>query len=435
MHTLSKRVMVRCMTWFVVTVSSIVLAVVPGTAHVGTNPRAAAAVVSSSVSRAGSAPIPGRTAAVTPNHLSYLDAVACTTSVFCVAAGYSTDAAGHAKTLIESWDGRRWSLNKSPNVVTSDYNQLYAVSCRSSVSCAAVGRAHDSRSGFQQTLTESWNGRRWTIVPSFDTSTHADNVLDAVSCTRAGACVAVGYAANTKIGVWRTLVESWNGRAWKAVPSSNFSATENNYLLGVSCGSRSDCTAAGYHYKSRLHTLVESWDGRRWSIITSANALTTGANILYGVSCISHIDCIAVGSFYVPVETTPTNQNLIESWDGRRWALMRSPVTSTTERNTLNGISCVAHRQCVAVGTYLNHRNGYNQTLILTDRGSGWTIASSPNAGSSSRAEDNWLNGVYCISRNNCTAVGYSTNTKAISQTLIETWNGHRWTIANAANL
>jgi hypothetical protein len=440
-QVLSRRALARCAAGLVAAMSGVALTVMPDIAHVGLTPRVAAAV--SGVARSGAAePVPSagfmstraRPLAVTPQLLSYFDAVSCTSSVFCVAVGYSTDAAGHAKTLIESWDGHRWSLTKSPDMATSDYNQLYAVSCSSSVSCAAVGRAHDSGSGFQRTLTESWNGRSWAIVPSFDTSTHSDNVLDGVSCPRAGSCVAVGYAANTKIGVWRTLVESWNGRAWKEVSSSNASATENNFLLGVSCRSGSDCTAVGYHYKNRLHTLVESWDGHRWSIINSANALTTGNNILYAVSCVSRGACTAVGSFYVPAEMTPTNQNLIESWDGRRWALTRSPVTSATERNTLNGISCVANRDCVAVGTYLNHRNGFNQSLILTDSGSGWKITSSPNAGSSSRGEDNWLNGVYCVSRNNCTAVGYYTNTKAVSLTLIETWNGHHWTIANTAN-
>ena len=439
---LIKRVAARLVAGAVTTAAcGIAIAVLPGAPQAGSAAPVAAAV--STVARTGAAdlgprvgPLPaaGRTVAATRELLSYLDGVSCTSSKFCVAVGYSTDVAGHAKTLIESWDGRRWSLMKSPNVSTSDYNQLYAVSCASSSSCAAVGRAHNSRSGFQQTLTESWNGSSWTIVPSFDTSTGADNILDGVSCTLAGSCIAVGYAADTELGVWHTLIESWNGRAWEEVPSPNASATENNFLLAVSCPSASECTAAGYHYRNLTLTLVESWNGHRWSIVNSSNASTTGHNILYAVSCTSASDCTAVGTFYTPVETTPTNRNLIETWNGSRWAAMRSPNTSTTERNTLNGISCAAHRGCVAAGTYLSHSDGFNQTLILTESGSGWTIASSPNARAPSRGEDNWLNGVSCVSRSNCTAVGYYTNTKAVSLTLIETWNGHHWTIANSAN-
>jgi hypothetical protein len=255
-----------------------------------------------------------------------------------------------------------------------------------------------------------------------------------VSCTLAGSCIAVGYAADTKLGVWHTLVESWNGRAWEEVPSPNASATENNFLLAVSCPSASDCTAAGYHYRNLTLTLVESWNGHRWSIVNSPNASTTGHNILNAVSCTSASDCTSVGTSYSPAETTPTNRSLIETWDGSRWALTRSPNTSTTERNTLNAISCDANRGCFATGIYVSHSNGFNQTLILSESGSGWTIASSPNARAPSRGDDNWLSGVSCVSRSNCTVVGYYTNTKAVSLTLIETWNGRHWTIANSAN-
>ena len=62
------------------------------------------------------------------------------------------------------------------------------------------------------------------------------------------------------------------------------------------------------------------------------------------------------------------------------------------------------------------------------------TIASSPNARAPSRGDDNWLSGVCCVSRSNCTVVGYYTNTIAVYLTLIETWNGRHWTIANSAN-
>jgi hypothetical protein len=380
------------------------------------------------------APVAVRLIASSSHRLSYLDAVTCLSSAFCVAVGYSADDSGNAKTLIESWNGRRWTLVASPNRITSDYNQLYAVSCSSTNSCAAVGRAHDRHSGFQRTLTESWNGRTWSLVPSFNPSPHADNVLNGVSCTQNRSCVAVGYAADTKNGVWHTLAESWNGHAWVDIPSLNASATENNYLLSVACRSSNHCVAAGYHYRNLLHTLVETWDGLRWSIVKSADALTKGNNILYAVSCSSGSDCTGVGSTYIPVETTPTNQNLIEVWNGQRWTVASSPNTSPTERNTLNGVSCVSKGTCVAVGTYLAHRNGFNQTLILARHGSIWKVISSPNVRRPTSGEDNWLNGVSCVSAGACTAVGYSTNSNAVSSTLVETWNGQRWTITSSPN-
>lgn len=366
--------------------------------------------------------------------LSYLNAVSCVSSTFCVAVGYSTVAGGSARTLVELQRGKHWSLVGSPNPPTSNYSQLLAVSCATSTYCVAVGRSSDRRTGHVRTLVETWSGASWTIVPSVNTSSLADNVLDGVSCARTGSCTAVGYAADTTLKVWHTIVESSNGGAWTRVPSPNASERENNYLLAVSCTSSVHCIAVGYHYKNLLGTLVESWNGRRWTVETSPNALPTGHNILYAVSCATNEYCAAVGTWYVPTEGTPTNRNLIETSSGGRWVLAGSPDTSATERNTLNSVSCGGIRACVAVGAYLNQRNGYNQTLALTQGRSGWSLVDSPNARAPSRAEDNWLNGVSCVTTERCVAVGYSTTPKAISQTLIEAWNGHRWTIVASAN-
>ena len=130
---------------------------------------------------------------------SYLNAVSCFSSRFCVAVGYTADTrTNQARTLIEFWNGRRWSLRASPNAAGSDFDQLYAVSCASPRFCIAVGRAHQSRTKTYQTLIESSNGNSWTIAHSFDTAAREDNILDGVSCTAVGSCLAVGYAADAR---------------------------------------------------------------------------------------------------------------------------------------------------------------------------------------------------------------------------------------------
>jgi hypothetical protein len=424
----------KVVTSIAVAICAIALATFPSGARAEPTPRlgAAASVVGrygaiSANSGQASTPALRRAGAASPGVLSYLNAVSCATLSFCVAVGYSTDAKGHASTLIESWNGRRWSLVKSPNSAASDYSQLLAVSCPSRVTCSAVGRASDRKTGYQRTLAETWNGSRWKIDLSANASLLADNVLDGVSCTRTGTCTAVGYAADTNLNVWHTLIESWNGHAWSQVSSPNVSAAENSYLLAVSCPSSTRCAAVGYHFKNLLGTLVESWNGHRWSVVSSPNASATGNSILYAVSCASNNFCAAVGTWYAPAETTPTNRNLVETLFGNRWTLAASPNTSAKDRNTLNSVSCAGAFRCIAVGTYLNSRNGFNQTLVLTGNRAAWSIAASPNAEAPSRDEDNWLNGVSCVSTSSCTAVGYYTTPKAITQSLIETWNGHRW--------
>jgi len=114
----------------------------------------------------------------------------------------------------------------------------------------------------------------------------------------------------------RSLVESWNGRAWSVVPGPSPSVA---YLYGVSCVSAESCKAVGdYATESHLHqTLVESWNGTSWSVSASPTPATA---YLYGVSCTSTRACKAVGEYVGNSGLGPTVA-LIESWNGIAWSL------------------------------------------------------------------------------------------------------------------
>jgi hypothetical protein len=112
----------------------------------------------------------------------------------------------------------------------------------------------------QQTLIESWNGTARSVVPSPDVST-TGNTLLGVSCFDSTHCMAVGDAA-VSTNVVQTLTESWNGVTWSVVPSPDVSTAENNTLRGVSCTGPTDCTAVGNdNTPVGAQSLVESWDG------------------------------------------------------------------------------------------------------------------------------------------------------------------------------
>ena len=110
----------------------------------------------------------------------------------------------------------------------------------------------------------------------------ASNDLYGVSCASANFCVAVGsYDANGE----RTLIESWNGAAWKIISSPN-PGSDYDRLSAVSCISASSCVAAGFYSNGGdTMTLIESWDGTSWKVVRSPNSGTDAA--LNGVSCTS----------------------------------------------------------------------------------------------------------------------------------------------------
>ena len=338
-----------------------------------------------------------------------LEAMSCSGPAECVAVGDS-----NAHTLIESWKGSVWSIVSSPNTSPTTNNLLWGVSCSGLTACTAVGSA--AAGSDYQTLIESWDGTTWSIVPSPSLSP-TQNTLLGVSCNDLAHCMAVGSAQVGTNGL-ETLTESWNGSTWSIVPDP---APTSPYaeLTGVSCISSADCVAVGTFDNATggSNTLVESWDGATWSIVPSPNPTSvsgSSGDSLAGVSCTSSVACVAVGADRTVLSHFV--QPLIESWDGTAWSVVPSPEGSGTA-TILGGVFCVTSTSCIAVGGGFDGVVG--TTLIESWNGSIWSLVHSPNRGHPSADS---LNGVSCISSTNCTAVGGSGN--STSETLIESMNG-----------
>jgi hypothetical protein len=320
-----------------------------------------------------------------------------------------------------------WSIVPSPNTSAANYNYLRSVTCVSASDCWAVGYSLELNTGiiFSQTLIERWDGTSWAITSSPNPSI-TQNFLLGVTCVSASDCWAVGYYLNATGSAYQTLIERWDGTAWAIVTSPNISPAQDNLLINVTCVSASQCWAVGYYKLGNAYqTLIERWDGISWAIVTSPNSLASTQNYLYGVTCASASDCWAAG--YYLNATGSANQTLIERWDGTSWAIVSAPNTSTGQHNFLDGVTCVSASNCWAVGYYLN---GAFQTLIERWDGTSWAIVNSPNAGTN---QNNLLVGVTCLSASDCWAVGVY-DPGPSRQTLIEQWDGTSWAIVNSPN-
>jgi hypothetical protein len=264
----------------------------------------------------------------------------------------------------------------------------------------------------------------WAIVNSPSTSATQNNYLNGVTCVSASDCWAVGaYSTGSS---FQTLILRWDGTSWAIVTSPNTSSTQTNWLNGVTCVSTSDCWAVGYSVSGgKQQTLILRWDGTSWVIVTSPNTSSTQTNYLIGVTCASATDCWAIGDYI-----SSKFRTLIERWNGSSWAIVPSPNTSATQNNFLRAVTCVSASDCRASGYYQS--DIAFQTLIERWNGSSWTIVTSPNT---LPTQHNYLLGVTCASASECWAVGEETDQIGISwKTLIERWNGTSWTIATSAN-
>src|SRR5579871_359064 len=201
----------------------------------------------------------------------YLPSVSCVTPADCVAVGSHFQTSGprnqlRGGALAEHWTGGAWRLQPVPSPAgPNKFVNLSAVSCDSAASCTAVGN-YQNRAGNYFTLAEHWNGSTWSILATPTPPGVAYVNLNAVWCDSAASCVAAGYyAVGVTSGGGAALVERWDGSDWTIEPTpANPPGTYVSILDAVSCTSAASCTAVGASYASTSPTirpLAERWDG------------------------------------------------------------------------------------------------------------------------------------------------------------------------------
>ncbi|HEY4387591.1 MAG TPA: hypothetical protein VGN34_24305 [Ktedonobacteraceae bacterium] len=127
------------------------------------------------------------------------------------------------------WNGHDWQYlsRPSPGVL---YNRLLGITAKSEHDIWAVGSTQMNTCTFycaQQTLIEHWNGLRWQVVKSPDVllpgNVVQDNVLYGVAALHADDVWAVGtsYAGYKGLSyAGNTLIEHWDGQSWQIIPSA-----------------------------------------------------------------------------------------------------------------------------------------------------------------------------------------------------------------------
>ena len=139
----------------------------------------------------------------------------------------------HDQALAEHWNGTSWSIVQTPSLGFEVHNWFKGVTVVSSSNVWAVGF---HASGTQnKTLIEQWNGTKWSVVKS--PNVVSDNYLNAVVAISANNIWAVGGSGTvnsnvTTVYTANTLTEQWNGTSWNIVKSAN-PGTGANSLYAV----------------------------------------------------------------------------------------------------------------------------------------------------------------------------------------------------------
>ena len=186
--------------------------------------------------------------------------------------------------------------------------------------------------------------------------------LEAVSCSSAPACTAVGtYESSTHVEA--TLAERWDGTGWSIQTTKDPTGNQaGNELGGVSCPSATACTAVGRHIEKVgadfiASALVERWDGTEWALQATPDPPLSEGEILFSVSCASAIACTAVGSYVAVAGTDSSAEVFGVRWDGAAWSVLGlvglSYPPGWWHERWLYGVSCPEAEGCNAVGVGL----------------------------------------------------------------------------------
>ncbi|TMD21898.1 MAG: hypothetical protein E6I98_00955 [Chloroflexi bacterium] len=228
--------------------------------------------------------------------------------------------------VTEHWDGQRWTSTEAPVGPWDGGAYLDAISSTGSRDVWAVGEGH--KNGQNGTLIEHWDGISWSVVTSPSPGI-IDNRLTAVAAISENDAWAVGDYFGP--GRDEPLIEHWNGTSWAVVDAPSPAASIQQFA-GISAVDATDVWAVGLQTKSDgtgRKPLIEHWDGVAWQVVPSPNP--GGGGQLNGVRALSASDVWAIGGR----DSGGTPVPLIERWDGASWTVQPSPDISNASMQTI----------------------------------------------------------------------------------------------------
>jgi hypothetical protein len=191
------------------------------------------------------------------------------------------DSAATAVGSLAHWNGTAWSAVTLPLPANANSNTtLSAISADGPDDVWIVGTFLDSANEQNETFSEHFNGTAWSVVPMPMVNSSNINAFfqfNGIKANSAGDVWAVGDSGVVDVPGSQTLIEHFNGTAWRIVPSpspgaiamlggvTTSNATNNVWAVGAD-------TPAG---SSVRQTLTLNWNGTTWNVVASPNTGST----------------------------------------------------------------------------------------------------------------------------------------------------------------
>jgi hypothetical protein len=292
-----------------------------------------------------------------------------------------------------------WSVQPAPQIGTAD-NTFGAVAAVAKDDVWAVGNfipgAKGSNADATLSMAAHFDGTKWTSTPTVQTGSNF-STLFGVAATP-GKAWAVGVALDKDFAA-HSVIEAWDGKAWHLAPTPKLD-TQRDILYSATAVNDHDVWAVGVRQSEDgvFGTLIEHFDGTAWRVVESPNPGSSG-NQLYGVAADSAHDVYAVGQRDGQSSDTP----LVLHWDGKEWSTVATPATpAISGAALLQGVS-VRGGQVWAVGQSDDAQHQAKRFVLHLDHGGAWTAETPSGLGAAfsdvtgvTATEDGaWLVGTY----------------------------------------
>jgi hypothetical protein len=195
--------------------------------------------------------------------LADLGGISCTQATSCMAVGIQWATIGccsYTRTLAEYWDGSTWATERTPSLdKLARYDSFDAVSCTQTSFCVAAGTYDTAGAEVQYAFSAAWNGTTWTPdnTPRIP-GTYGD-VLTGITCFSPTSCVATGFTQTPICCAGATLVDQWDGSSWTVVASPTPADPVFLEVESSSCASETVCAAVGGYQSSAIGGLKDAF--------------------------------------------------------------------------------------------------------------------------------------------------------------------------------
>ena len=296
-------------------------------------------------------------------------------------------------TLAEHWDGVRWSIVPTP-AISAPTVQLNSIAAVNSGNVWAAGYSDNPNCLCGQTVVEHWNGSRWTRLTTPNPG--VADYLTGIAATSATDVWVVGYEWISNF-VELPLLLHYNGTTWKQFNSSQFHFGQ---VSSVFARAADDVWAVGWTGQvPNVKALALHWNGTAWKRAAFPTE-RGGWIVLKNVFGVAGNDVWAVGSYQFSDINGLSLSARSYHWNGSVW----SPVTvGLSGYSYLDSITAKATDDVWAVGEGIVFPFLNELQVTFHWNGSVWSNVSNPDQGvlygvSASSTSDVWAVGAGFVS-------------------------------------